>query len=56
MKNKHTSGKIEEIQSKALKIAERNLASGNWTVETTQLFLRGAEEQPEQYIKYIRSR
>ena len=34
---------------KALKIAERNLTSGNWKVETAQLFLKGVDEQPEQF-------
>jgi hypothetical protein len=42
-----------KINKKALEIAERNLISGNWTVETAQVFLTGCEQQPEHFMHLV---
>ena len=50
--NKRTQ---EEEMEKALKIAQKNLASGNWTVETAQLWLAMVEQQPEDACEWRRT-
>jgi hypothetical protein len=39
---------MSKFFEKCIKIADNNLTSGNWSVETAQLFLKNADEQPEQ--------
>ena len=45
--------KKESFYTVALRIAERNLTSGIWTIETASIFLIGAEEQPENVLAHL---
>jgi hypothetical protein len=39
---------MSKFFEKCINIADKNILSGNWTVETAQLFLKNADEQPDQ--------
>ncbi len=42
---------VKKLQQEALRMAERNLTKGVWTVETAQLWLSLVEQQPEDVVK-----
>jgi len=48
VENNKLAQRHKKIEKLALKVSEKNLASGNWTVETAQMWNKMAHEQPEQ--------
>ena len=50
MKKEMNEKQKKMILKKAIQTAEKNLISGNWTVETAQLYIKGADEWPEMYV------
>jgi len=45
---------VKTLQREALRIAERALTKGVWTVETAQFWLTRVEQQPEDVVRACR--
>lgn len=49
-----TANQKETIIERSIRVAEKNLSTGNWELETARLYISGAYEQPERYKTLLR--